>query len=149
MSPGPYATGLTAAGGISDGGGGDFRRHRFSWRKQILGERPLHCVACPSFSYPFLISLLLPGFTSVLLLFLFSISLDSPICPSLWSTRRWAAFFPKHVRCQDAACSLSGCSTSAASQAHSNVNLRTKCLKVDPSSFKVIFRSCLATATKR
>lgn len=52
MSPGPYATGLTAAGGISDGGGGDFRRHRFSWRKQILGERPLHCVACPSFSLP-------------------------------------------------------------------------------------------------
>lgn len=46
------------------------------------------------------------------------------------------------------ACSLSGCSTSAASQTHSNVNHRTKCLKVDPSSFKVIFRSCLATATK-
>lgn len=51
MSTRPYATGLTAAGGISDGGG-DFRRHRFSWRKQILGERALHCVACPSFSLP-------------------------------------------------------------------------------------------------
>lgn len=43
MSPRPYATGLAAAGGISDDGG-NFRRHSFGWRKQILGERPVHCV---------------------------------------------------------------------------------------------------------
>lgn len=46
------------------------------------------------------------------------------------------------------ACSLSGCCVfavrmlpSAASQAHSNVNLRLKCLKVNLSSFKLPFEA--------